>query len=270
MRRFNSASAHPRDLRRKHSLGQAKFALANDTHPAPSTGTCTASVFNADWFDSVYPKYAGGRPRTGAVGVACLDGAIVGTAIWLPPGHWIPTLAEQLRSLPGFARAFGKRMRQAGAMEQAMVRAHPREPHWYLESTEAANVPLYQHFGFEPTGPMALPDGAPVITPMWRPAAVAVGNDVNSRIHAAVVQAQDWAKRQWPGTNRYADLAWTAPDGTAWAQHQPLSSAGSWIFLNDTWIHPNKAGAGQLAQTVTKAMCSAFGHWCNPGRPVWG
>ena len=100
--------------------------------------------------------------------------------------------------------------------------------------------------------------------------AVAVGNDVNSRIHAAVVQAQDWAKRQWPGTNRYADLAWTSPDETTWAQHQPLSSAGSWIFLNDTWIHPNKAGAGQLAQTVTRAMCSAFGHWCDPGRPVWG
>ena len=142
----------------------------------------------------------------GAVEVACLDGAVVGAAIWLPPGHWIPTAVEQLRSLPGFARAFGRRLRQAGALEQAMVRAHPREPHWYLyaigveparqgsgvagpllrsrlarcdqagepaylESTKPANVPLYQHFGFEPTGPMALPDGAPVITPMWRPAA---------------------------------------------------------------------------------------------------
>lgn len=30
----------------------------------------------------------------GAVEVACLDGAIVGGAIWLPPGRWIPTLAE--------------------------------------------------------------------------------------------------------------------------------------------------------------------------------
>jgi hypothetical protein len=27
---------------------------------------------------------------------------------------------------------------------------------------------LYQHFGFEPTGPMQLPEGAPVLTPMWR------------------------------------------------------------------------------------------------------
>jgi GNAT superfamily N-acetyltransferase len=142
----------------------------------------------------------------GAVEVACLDGVIVGGAIWLPPGHWMPTVAEQLRSLPGFARAFGRRLGQATAVAQAMARAHPRKPHWYLyavgveparqgsgvagpllrsrltrcdqsgqpaylESSKPTNVPLYQHFGFEPTGPMALPDGAPVITPMWRPPA---------------------------------------------------------------------------------------------------
>jgi GNAT superfamily N-acetyltransferase len=139
----------------------------------------------------------------GAVEVACLDGVIVGGAIWLPPGHWRPTVAVQLRSLPGYARAFGRGLGQATAVGQAMADAHPREPHWYLyavgvdpdrqgsgvagpllrsrltrcdqsgepaylESTKLTNVPLYQHFGFEPTGPMALPDGAPVITPMWR------------------------------------------------------------------------------------------------------
>jgi GNAT superfamily N-acetyltransferase len=139
----------------------------------------------------------------GAVEVASHDGVIVGGAIWLPPGHWMPTVTEQLRSLPGFARAFGRRFRQAVALEQAMVLAHPREPHWYLfavgvdpvhqgigvassllrsrlarcdqagepaylESTKLANVPLYQHLGFEPTGPMTMPAGAPVITPMWR------------------------------------------------------------------------------------------------------
>ena len=38
----------------------------------------------------------------------------------------------------------------------------------YLESSKLANVPLYQHFGFEPTEPMELPAGVPVITPMWR------------------------------------------------------------------------------------------------------
>ena len=98
--------------------------------------------------------------------------------------------------------------------------------------------------------------------------AVAVGDAVNARIHDAVVQAQDWAKNEWPRTDRYKDLAWTQPDQTAWAQHQPDSAAGSWVLLNDTWIHPDKEGAAQLARTVTAAMCSDFRHWCG-SRPVW-
>ncbi|HEU5425811.1 MAG TPA: GNAT family N-acetyltransferase [Actinocrinis sp.] len=39
----------------------------------------------------------------------------------------------------------------------------------YLESSKLENVPLYQHFGFQPTGTLDLPDGAPVNTTMWRP-----------------------------------------------------------------------------------------------------
>ena len=109
----------------------------------------------------------------------------------------------QLRTLPGFVRAFGRRLGPAASLERALVRAHPRDPHWYLfaigvdpahqgsgvagtlprsrlarcdqagepaylESSKLANVPLYQHFGFEPTAPMELPAVVPVITPMWR------------------------------------------------------------------------------------------------------
>jgi GNAT superfamily N-acetyltransferase len=137
----------------------------------------------------------------GAVEVACVDGVIVGATIWYPPGRWTPGV--QLRTLLGFIRALGRRLGPAAALEQALVRAHPRDPHWYLfaigvdpahqgsgvagmllrsrlthcdqtgepaylESSKLANVPLYQHFGFEPSGPMPLPDGVPVITPMWR------------------------------------------------------------------------------------------------------
>jgi Glycine rich protein len=98
--------------------------------------------------------------------------------------------------------------------------------------------------------------------------AVAVGNSVNTHIHDALLEAQDWAKKQWPGTNRYKDIAWTAPDQAEWALHQPLSTLGSWIFKRDTWIHPDQAGATQLANTVVSAMCSSFGHWCGPQR-VW-
>jgi GNAT superfamily N-acetyltransferase len=137
----------------------------------------------------------------GAVEVASLGDVIVGGTIWYPPGRW--TSGVQLRTLLGFARAFGRRLGPAAALERALVLAHPRDPHWYLlavgvdpahqgsgvagpllrsrlarcdqagepaylESSKDANVPLYQHFGFEPREPMTMPDGAPVITPMWR------------------------------------------------------------------------------------------------------
>jgi hypothetical protein len=49
-----------------------------------------------------------------------------------------------------------------------------------------------------------------------------------------VVEVQDWAKHEWPGTDRYKGLARTLPDQSAWSEHQPKSSLGSWIFLNDT------------------------------------
>lgn len=140
----------------------------------------------------------------GGVDVAHVGGEVAGAAIWLPPGRWMPTAAEQLRTVPGFALAFGRRIGPASELAQAMIRAHPREPHWYLyaigvdpsrqgtgvasallrsrldqcdrdaqpaylEATKATSVPLYQHFGFEPTGNPALPEGAPPLTAMWRP-----------------------------------------------------------------------------------------------------
>jgi GNAT superfamily N-acetyltransferase len=40
----------------------------------------------------------------------------------------------------------------------------------YLESSNLENVPLYEHFGFQATGTLNLPAGAPVVTTMWRPA----------------------------------------------------------------------------------------------------
>jgi GNAT superfamily N-acetyltransferase len=141
----------------------------------------------------------------GGVDVALVGTEVVGAAIWRPPGHWE---TEQLRAVLGVVRAFGRRMRAAVPLSNAMARAHPREPHWYLfaigvgpdrqgtgvasallrprlgqcdhdglpaylEATRATTVPLYQHFGFEPTGSLDLPDGAPPLTAMWRPAATA-------------------------------------------------------------------------------------------------
>jgi hypothetical protein len=38
----------------------------------------------------------------------------------------------------------------------------------YLESTKSGSVPLYEHFGFEVTGTLNPPRGAPPLTAMWR------------------------------------------------------------------------------------------------------
>jgi hypothetical protein len=95
-----------------------------------------------------------------------------------------------------------------------------------------------------------------------------VASAVNSKIQSVVSHVQDWAKTEWPGTDRYKDLAWATPDQAAWSAHQP-PAAGAWVILNDTWIHPDKAGAGSLARTVTEAMCSDWGHWCG-SPPAWG
>jgi hypothetical protein len=92
--------------------------------------------------------------------------------------------------------------------------------------------------------------------------AIAVGNELNNLIADAVDKAKDVARQQWPDTGRAGNIVYTQPDAQAWEAHQPKSGNGSWVLLQDTWIHPNKAGAGNLADTVAKAMCSSFGHWC--------
>ncbi|WP_042363816.1 GNAT family N-acetyltransferase [Streptacidiphilus neutrinimicus] len=131
-------------------------------------------------------------------------GTILGGAVWLPPHHWRDPLSRQLLTAPGFLRGYGRRIGYGGAFQSACWKAHPCEPHWYLyilgvepdvqgrgvgaallraglersdaaglpaylESSNLANVPLYEHFGFAVTGRLALPPNAPEIPTMWRP-----------------------------------------------------------------------------------------------------
>lgn len=141
--------------------------------------------------------------RHGAVEVARDSGRIAGAAVWFPPGTWSGTAVG---ALPGYLRAFGHRVGVCARYASVAVRAHPREqPHWYLamigvdpsrkgrgigaallrsrlercdkegmaaylESSNPQNVPLYEHFGFQVTGTLDLPKGAPAVTTMWRPA----------------------------------------------------------------------------------------------------
>jgi len=143
--------------------------------------------------------------KYGGVDVAVDGTAIVGGAIWLPPGHWRPTDREQIRSLPGLIRALGARLGPASELAAHMAGHHPREQHWYLyaigvdpahqgkgaastllrsrlarsdeaglpaylESSKPENVPLYEHFGFGVTEVLNPPRDAPPLTAMWRPA----------------------------------------------------------------------------------------------------
>lgn len=115
----------------------------------------------------------------------------------------------------GVLRAFGRRLVVAARYQSAALSAYPRdEPHWYLafigvdparqgsgvgaallrsrlrrcdeeglpaylESSNPANVPLYEHFGFQVTGTLELPEEAPVLDTMWRPGRA--GDDADRR-----------------------------------------------------------------------------------------
>jgi GNAT superfamily N-acetyltransferase len=133
--------------------------------------------------------------------------SLTGAAVWFAPGTWPPPFTRQLRALPGYLRAFGRRTADATVLVNTAARVHPKSEYWYLacigveprfqgqgvgaallrsrlarcdeqgsiaflESSKRTNVPLYEHFGFVAGSPLTLPAGAPEITPMTRPASV--------------------------------------------------------------------------------------------------
>ena len=115
-----------------------------------------------------------------------------------------PTRDRSVRP-PRRSAAFGCRLVIASQYQSVALHIHPHEqPHWYLafigvdparqgrgvgaallrsrlrqcdreelpaylESSNLENVPLYQHFGFHVTGTLGLPEGAPIVSTMWRP-----------------------------------------------------------------------------------------------------
>lgn len=125
-------------------------------------------------------------------------------AFWRPPNGWHVPLWQYIVNGPEMLSVFGGgALRVMNAMD-AIEKRHPREPHWYLqaigtdpakqgkgygslvmryqldaadsarlpcylESSKASNIPIYQSFGFQLTGEIALP-GGPTIFPMWRDA----------------------------------------------------------------------------------------------------
>ena len=68
----------------------------------------------------------------GGVEVACDGPGIGAAALWDPPNQWQETQRAQLAMTPTFIRVFGLRSMRGHAVQEAMKRAHPEEPHWYL------------------------------------------------------------------------------------------------------------------------------------------
>ncbi len=160
---------------------------------------------DANDFLRAFPKVVGifAQPAIEAASAFYVEtgGGSAAAAIWYPPGvssdseAMAGTLAE---AVP--ASQLDERLGLFGAMEEA----HPTEAHWYLpmiaadptqqgqghgsallrkalervdadhapaylESSNEANLPLYQRFGFEITGEIQS-GSSPKLWPMWRSA----------------------------------------------------------------------------------------------------
>jgi len=134
-------------------------------------------------------------------------GGVHGVAAWLPPGAYPPSVARQLRQLPGLVRIASlapRRLRFLFASLGELVRVHPKEEHWYLallavdpsrqgqgvgskliapalaqadadglpcylETTKVSNVAWYRGAGFDVVDELHILDGPPIWT-MTRPA----------------------------------------------------------------------------------------------------
>lgn len=68
----------------------------------------------------------------GTVDVGWESGRIAGAAIWFPPGTWPSPTRTQLRTLPHYVRALGRRFGPASELVGAFARVHPTTPNWYL------------------------------------------------------------------------------------------------------------------------------------------
>ncbi len=152
-----------------------------------------------------FPNFAetfGGKAFT--CGSAYHSGEFLGTALWLPPG----TLPDENEVFEHFERSLAPQTaRTVFTVLSQLGTYQPEEPHWYLaligvdvshqgqgigskllksmidkfdceeclvylESTQAANIPLYERFGFSLVGRIEVDDCPPLFPMVRRPQVV--------------------------------------------------------------------------------------------------
>lgn len=126
-------------------------------------------------------------------------------ALWRPPGKWKVETGEIARALPAYIASVRHRMLGGLALLSAMEKAHPTEPHHYLEfvathrdrqgkglgaavlqpvldqadtegvgcyleSSNPRNLAFYARLGFQERGEVRGKRGGPPVFPMWRDA----------------------------------------------------------------------------------------------------
>lgn len=130
-------------------------------------------------------------------------GEIQGAAMWAPPNKWRQSTSEAIRTAPSMLRIFGPHALKLLSTMNAIEKAHPPGPHYYLavlgtdpthqgqgvgsaclepvlercdeqgvgaylESSKESNIAFYNRHGFELTRKLDLPAGAPPLWAMWR------------------------------------------------------------------------------------------------------
>ena len=131
-------------------------------------------------------------------------GALLSAAVWMPPGTWALSVAEQLRLLPAVYRVVGsRRFGDAAAASERVERERPAA-FWYLalvatdglvrgrghgravlapglalartegvpallETGAEATLGFYARLGFVPRRRVRLPSGGPLLTTLERP-----------------------------------------------------------------------------------------------------
>jgi GNAT superfamily N-acetyltransferase len=134
------------------------------------------------------------------------DERIVGVSAWLAPGGYPQPLVTQIAGMPGSFRALYRRPRaliDGTSYLNAVAKAHPKVPHWYLyllvadpemqrrgvgamlmndrlghidtdgvgaylETQKEDNIAYYRRFGYELVSALTPVQGGPSIFTLWR------------------------------------------------------------------------------------------------------